>query len=281
MSPLLRDELRVLLGPDQVVLVRIGRELTRRGLRNRVLAKEVVDCVTTAGGEAPWNAAVTALEAKLPSSAGRRTAATVILSNHFVRYAMVPWSEKLSDEAEELAFARHCFRQVYGEAAESWELRVSSGWTGARQLASAVDRRLLAGLRESFEKAGVALKSIQPYLMAVYNNCRTRLEGSSAWLVLHEPGCLIVALQRQGQLASVRTMRIGSDWHDSLPWILEREAFLAESDVMSDAVFLWAPGMEDAAQPATGPWQMRALQPVMRAGFIPEYESRYALAFSG
>ena len=281
MSPLLRDELRVLLGPDQVVLVRVGRELTGRGLRHRVLAKTVVDCAPVASGEAPWDAAIKMLEVKLPGLADRRIFATVILSNHFVRYVMVPWSEALSDEAEEMAFARHCFKQAYGDAAESWELRLSPEPAGARKLASAVDGRLLAVLRALFEQAGVTLKSVQPYLMAVYNNCRASLQKRSAWLVLFEPGCLCLALLQQGRWASVRTMRVGSDWHDSLPLILEREACLAESDTASEAVFLWAPGLGNAALPASGRWQMHNLQPVVRKDFIPEYEGRYALAFSG
>lgn len=281
MSPLLRDELRVLLGPDQVVLVRVGRELTSRGLKHRVLAKTVEECAAVASGEVSWDAAIKMLEAKLPGLADRRMFATVILSNHFMRYVMVPWSEALSDEAEEMAVARHCFRQVYGDAAESWELRLSPEPAVARQLASAVDGRLLALLRGLFEQAGVTLKSVQPYLMAVYNNCRASLQERSAWLVLFEPGCLCLALMQQGRLASVRTMRIGSDWHDSLPLILEREACLAESDTASEAVFLWAPGLGNAALPASGRWQMHNLQPVLRTDCIPEYEGRYALAFSG
>lgn len=281
MSPLLRDELRVLLGPDQVVLVRIRRELTSRGLRPRVLAKTVADCATVASGEAPWDAAIKTLEAELPSLADHRTFATVILSNHFVRYAMVPWSETLSDEAEEMAFARHCFRQVYGAAAESWELRLSPDQAGVRQLASAVDGRLLAVLRALFEQAGVTLKSVQPYLMAVYNNCRANLQERNAWLVLFEPGCLCIALLQQGRWASVRTMRIGSDWHETLSPILEREACLVESDTASEAIFLWAPGLGNAALPASGRWQMHNLQPGVRTDFIPEYEGRFAMALSG
>lgn len=281
MSPLLHDELRIVLGPDQVVLARIGRDLTRRGLRRRVMAKTVADCAAVAGGEAPWDAAIKMLEANLPALAERRTFATVILSNHFMRYVVVPWSEALIDEAEEMAFARHCFRQVYGDAAESWELRQSLEPAGAQKLASAVDSRLLAVLRALFEQAGVRLKSVQPYLMAVYNNCRASLHSRSAWLALYEPGCLCLAQLQQGRWSSVRTMRIGSDWHESLTLILEREACLAESCTVPEAVFLWAPELGNAALPASGRWQINSLQPVVRTDFIPEYAGRYALAFSG
>lgn len=281
MSPLLRDELRVLLGPDQVALVRIGREFTSRGLKHRVLTKTVKDCAAVASNETPWDVAIKTLETELPGQANRKTFATVILSNHFVRYAVVPWNETLSDEAEEMALARHCFKQVYGEVTEPWELRLSPEKSGVRQLASAVDGRLLAVLRALFEQAGVALESVQPCLMTVYNNCRASLQQQSAWLVLHEPGCLCLALLEQGRWASVRTMRVGSDWHEALPLIVEREAFMAESDEAPKAVFLWSPGLENAVMPACGQLQVHALKPVVRADFISEYEGLFAMAFTG
>lgn len=280
MSPLLPDELRIQLGPDQVILVRIRRELTRHGLKHRVLAKTAAECAVDPDNEAPWSAALKRLEEKLTEFGGRRTTATVILSNHFMRYAMVPWSKTLKNEAEEIAFARHCFRQTYGDSAAAWEFRLSSEWAGTRQLASAVDGRLLAELRALFEKAGVALRSVQPYLMAVYNHCCAGLQKRNAWLALLEPGCLCLAQVQQGYLASVRTMRVDDNWHESLSPILEREACLDASGSSSDEVFLWAPELANTVQPAGGLWKMRKLQPVVRKDFIPAFEGRFALPLS-
>lgn len=282
MSPLLRDELRVVLSPDQLVLIRIAREFTRRGLVRRVIAKELVPCASVAGGEAPWDGAIKALEAALPGAVNsRRAFATLILSNHFMRYTLVPWSEALSDEAEQMSYAQHCFRQAYGAAAENWELRLSLGPAGAPQLASAVDVRLLQALRLLFSQAGVALESVQPHLMAAFNNCRPSLQNRSAWLVLFEPGCLCLVLLQQGRWTSVRSMRIGADWLEQLPQILEREACMGASDSVPEEVFVWAPALENSAFPDSGRWQMHPLQPVVRTGLVPEYEGRFAMALSG
>jgi len=49
-------------------------------------------------------------------------------------------------------------------------------------MASAVDMRLLEELRAVFDRNSVALGSIQPRLMAAYNNCRTTLHKRSACL---------------------------------------------------------------------------------------------------
>jgi hypothetical protein len=278
---LLRDELRIVLSPGQLELVRIAREFTRRGLVRRVLAKELISCASAVSQEAPWDAAIMALEAALAGQAKRRVCATLILSNHFMRYAMVPWSAALSNDAEQMSHARHCFRQAYGEAAGDWELRLSPAPAGMPLLASAVDVRLLQALRQLFARAGVALGSVQPHLMAAYNNCRSRLQDRSAWLVLFEPGCLCLALLQQGRWASVRSMRIGAGWREQLPQLLERESCLGESDNVPEAVFVWAPTLEDTVFPASGRWQMNPLQPVVKSGLAPEYEGRFAMALSG
>ncbi len=281
MSLLLRNELRVVLSPEQLVLVSIVREFTRRGLVRRVAAKEIIPCDPAASGEAPWEGAVRALEATLSGVAKRKDSATLILSSHFVRYAMVPWSVTLSGEAEQLAYAQHCFRQAYGAAAENWELRLNPVPAGFPQLASAVDRRLLQALRSVFSSGGVALSSVQPSLMAAYNHCRSRLQHQSAWLVLFEPGLLCLALLQHGHWASVRSMRVDAGWREQLPQLLEREACMGVSDSVPETVFVWAPTLEKMAFPDTGRWQMQHLQPVVRPWLAQAYEGRFAMALSG
>lgn len=281
MSPLWRDELRVVLAPGQVALVRLVWTLGRRGPVPRVEAKSVVDCAPANGGEALWSAAISSLETEMPRLLARKTVAKVILSNHFMRYTLMPWSETLSDATEDEAYARHCFRQLYGADTEQWDLRLSPQRAGLPQLASAVDTRLLAAIRGVFERSGVALASIQPRLMAAYNNCRLTLQGRSAWFALYEPGSLCLALLQQGRWSSVRTMRVGSDWRDTLVLALEREAYLAEADAATHSVFLWAPELGKADLPASGRWQIQNLQPLLRPALVPEYEGRYAMALSG
>ncbi len=291
MSPLFRDELRIVLTPDQVLLVRIGRSVTWRGLKRRVLEKKAISCADYAvsqgkGGEAqgcatPWGAAMLALEAVLSKQKGRKAFATVILSNHFMRYVLLPWSDVPGNETEELAYARHAFRQAYGEAAETWDLRLSPGKVGMPQLASAVDQRLPEALRALFERTGIPLESIQPHLMAAYNTCENILSGRSAWFVLVEPGSLCLALLRHGGWESVRTMRLDGDGRVALPLILERESFLADSATAVDEVFLWAPWLGNALLPKSKRWKFWKLQPLLRAGLSPEPDARFAVALSG
>jgi hypothetical protein len=277
----LREELRIVLSPQQVLLVRIGREFTRRGLTRRVLEKRAVACAEASAGDAPWHGAVQTLEAELHGLADNTAFATVILSSHYMHYALVPWSGALRDEQEESAFARHFFRQLYGSAADSWELRLSPGRSGAAQLASAADSQLTEAVRTLFKGAGIKLRSIQPNLMVAYNSCRNRLEKSSAWFVLFEAGSLCIALLQQGSWGSVRRLRVDGGWRDALPLLLEREAYLNDANTTTDEIFLWAPELEKSAWPESARWKIHALQPVIRPGLLPDYDKRYAVAMSG
>jgi hypothetical protein len=76
----------------------------------------------------------------------------------------------------------------------------------------------------------------------------------------------------------VRTLRAGSDWRDTLPLTLEREAYLTDRDVTTDEIFLWAPELEKPAVPEGAKWKIHALQPVIRPDFMPAYDRRFALA---
>jgi hypothetical protein len=260
----LHSEVRVALFPHQVALRRVERSLGLRGLVRRPGAAELLDA-DAAAGPAPWSGALAALEA---AAAGCRGAyATVILSNHFVRYALVPWSGDLADEQEEAGFARHCFLELYGEAAAAWELRVSPGKAGAARLASGVDAALLAALRESLGRAQVVLYSIQPHLMAAVNACRARLGAASAWFALLEPGHLCLGLLRRGEWLRIRGMRIGAAWAEELPVLLEREALLAGPEGAADEVFLWAPQLEDTRIAVEGRWRIVRIEPDALTGW--------------
>lgn len=280
MSLSLRDECRIMLRPDRVVLARLRRELTRLGLKRHVQAKQVVPCNPPGDEKMPWGGALKTLEAALPGFAGNKSYATVILSNHFMRYTLVPWSDVLNDETEEIAYARHSFNEMYGRDAGEWELRISSGNYGMPQLASAVDARLPGSLRELFGRLEVSLTSIQPHLMVAYNACHAMLRGQSAWLAFVEQGSLCLALLQKGQWTWVRTMRIGPHWHKELPFLLNREALVADAGTSTNDVFLWAPECRDASIASDGRWQVRPMQPARMPTVEPALDSRFALYMS-
>ncbi len=148
MSPLSRDELRVVLFCDQLQLVRLASRLTIRGWQYRVLDKKLVPFDT--GGGASWESALAKLEIVLSTTNIKPERASVVVGNHFVRYAIVGVDKSLQKEEEQIAFVRHRFGQLYGASADGWDLRFDQELPGAPFLASAVDAQLIVRLRELF-----------------------------------------------------------------------------------------------------------------------------------
>ncbi|MGH8689651.1 MAG: hypothetical protein ACREUS_01345 [Burkholderiales bacterium] len=134
----------------------------------------------------PWQGALDDFKHRMAALRGR-VDVTVVLSNHFVRYALVPPQDDAATGEEELALARFQFARIHGERAKAWEVRLSPESAGA-QLACAIDAALLEGLKACFPASGKArLASVQPYLMAAFNRARRRIPREGAWLLLAEP----------------------------------------------------------------------------------------------
>jgi len=210
-SPLLRDRLLIGLAPAQLSLER------RRGFFGaRTVEKATLACDPAFGSE-PWQGAVAQLGGV---KAAQDCSATVVLSNHFVRYALVPWSDALSGPAEEEAYVRHHFARVHGERARSWALRWSESGAGAR-LASAIDKALLDALKKRLPR----LASVQPYLMSAINRWRKSIPRGGAWLALVEPDRACIALHAGGRWRSVQNAK--GAW---LP-LLERERYRVQGGV--------------------------------------------------
>jgi hypothetical protein len=275
----LRDELRVVLYRNQVQLVRVGRKITLRGMVSRVIEKKIYPCAE--GEDSYWDVALKSLETALSELPEKPAYARVILSNHFMSYAMVELNQSLNGEAEELAYAKHCFSMLYGPNAASWELRLSRDFSSSQQLASAVDTLFLQNLRATFTRANIRLKSVQPYLMAAYNNCHSLLQNQDVWFVLFEHGHICIGQVRQGHWSSIRTFNVGKDWFEKLNEILDREAYLSETDISSDKIFLWAPEYIKNELPKSPRWKIHKLKPEIPPGFAHQYDEQFSIAMCG
>jgi hypothetical protein len=199
----------------------VSPSLTRLLPPKRVLRLDPVD--TEYGSEA-WHGAIERLSAL---ELGRARVA-IELSNHFVRYALVPWTDALSSSAEEEAYVRHHFAKIHGaERAKGWSVRASEAAPGEPRLASAVDAALIAALKKTFETKKARLVSIQPALMARFNEARGVLPKDGAWLVIaeHERAC--IALHGGREWRTVQNAK--GPWRATL----ERERHRVEGPVPS------------------------------------------------
>ena len=186
------------------------------------MGEKHIACDPAFGAE-PWQGALAALKgAQLPG----KCRVTVVLSNHLVRYAVVPWSSALGTPAEEEAYVRHHFAKIHGERAKGWSLRASPGSGNEPRLASAIDSSLIAEIKEAFQKKpGARLVSIQPQLMSAFNRWRRAIPAGGAWLVLADAERACVALHGGGAWRAVHNGK--GEWLA----LLDRERHRVEGEV--------------------------------------------------
>ncbi|HXC37885.1 MAG TPA: hypothetical protein VN667_02985 [Burkholderiales bacterium] len=230
------------------------------------------------GGHGPWHAGVAALSALAADIAGRAARVTVVLSNHFVRYALVPPAEGLRGGAEDLAYARYCFGRIHGERSQGWEVRLSGAENDAARVASAIDLGLLQGLAGCFpSKAKPRLASVQPYLMAAFNHWRRMAGREPVWLLLAEPQRACLAHMSAGRWNAVHNARGDFDGPEQWAELLDRERHRVPGGAGTD-VLVHAPHRAEIDESQVGPWQFQSL--ILRApsGYSPLEDQPLAMA---
>lgn len=280
MSLLSRDQIRIVLCPHQVGLVRLAR-----GWSSRVTGKCVVTADAATPGEAPWRAPLAALDRALPEFSSRKADVAVVLSNHFARYTLVAHTDQISTADEEQALVRHSFARIHGTATDRWAMRLSRTVGGnGPQLATAVDQDLLDSLRALFPSASLRLRSIQPCLTAAFNQWRRRFKNS-AWFAVVEPGRLCLAGFQNDQWHSVNSIKIGDDWFRDLVIHLERGRLLSAIDAADTAarvpVFVFAPGCPEPMPAQAEQHSLELLRPSPASGDAETADAPYAMALVG
>jgi hypothetical protein len=274
-SPLWLDRLLISLAPASVALARVAG-----GLRPRIVAKQSLDCDPDFGAE-PWQGAVAALSAGIEPLRRERLNVTVVLSNEFVRYAIVPFDSAVVGPEEESALARFHFSKLHGERARAWDLRMSAAPRGAPRLASAADAELTGAIRAAFPKGGkLRLVSVQPYLMSAYNLWRVAMPAES-WLLLVEPrrACLALLGERKWRAvhASRGEFRALEDWVA----LLDRQRLRTDGAPVANTVLVHSPATTaKVTTEETDGWKFQSVSLPSLEGFLPLEDGRYVMALT-
>ena len=273
MLPLWRDKIRFVLCKNRLIIVHM-----QGGRRARILAKQTFPCDNPDSG---WQSVLALLKSALAGSQWKKADAQVVLSNHFVRFLVLPWNETGLSDAEKMALVQHRFGEVYGEGEQGWEFRLNEGAFGTPSLASAIPAELLSQLKELFTATPLRLKSVQPYLMTAFNACRHELRKEEGWFVLAERDTFCVGLLQGGQWSSIRLRRVVTDWYEEALQLLEREALLAPQGNNFNKVFVYAPEIAGAASVKRGPWLIRRLESNLPSGIAQMERANFAMAMAG
>lgn len=214
MSPLWRDRIEIFLAPDRVDLTRVAR-----GLRPQPGLTHWQPCEVRP--DTDGSPAVGALGRALGTLAWKNADASVTLSNHFARLALVPNAGTVASGAERLALAKHQLRLVYGDRADAWEAVLGEPGGGAA-IAAAVDPALVVALRETLAAASITLQAMRPFLADAFNSARAFLAPGPAWLAVVEPGRVCVAHLDGARWLALRSQRVPGALEAALPLVLEQ-----------------------------------------------------------
>jgi hypothetical protein len=241
-----------------------------------VSEKRTIACDPAPGAE-PWKGAVAALGQLAERDANAQV--TVVLSNHFARFILVPWSEGLGKAEEETAFVRYCFAKVHGERSKDWELRLSPAQAGSTRIASAIDSSLVQAVRAAFPAAAKAkLVSVQPYLMSAFNRWRKDLKGERAWFLLVEAQRACLARFEGGRFSAVLNTR--GNFDEPIQWagLLDRERHRVGGEGTSEGVYVHAPRNGKAPSAEVEGWTFTSLALPPAEGLAPAEAEPFAMA---
>lgn len=274
MSPLWRDQIRIGLSPSHVALLRFGK-----GLKPRLTAKVALTC--SPGTDAtPWSSALTALDSLLSKPEWQRADASVVVSNGFARFQLLPWNEDIAGEEEQRSFARHKLASVYGDSSE-WGIRIAEGNAGTENLACGMHSRLLDSITACCSKHGVRLRSLQPYLMAAYNRVRPELGQGNVWFAVTEAERVCIMRLENGAWRSIHCRSLATDNPlAALVTVLEREQQLAGLDPQTDTTVLYAPGISPASLTAITKTQFKLVGPASESSLDWCNDAPFAMAAS-
>jgi hypothetical protein len=223
-------------------------------------------------GTVAWEPALEALARALANLGWRDADASVTVSNHFVRYALVPAAGRLRGEGERAAAARHALRLTYGDRADRWRAVLGHGGDGDA-VAAGMDPELVDGVATTLAAAGLRPAAIEPFLATAFNCCRRSIGRAPAWLAAAEPGRVCVAYLAEGGWRRLRNERVRARLEDELPAALERLRLADGLDAGPGRVLLVAHEQAEVEFASASGWSLErvslgdaAAKPVAMAG---------------
>lgn len=232
MLPLLANQLLVAMNADQLALVH------RQTLTKKVLAQKISTWSQTEANS--WSPALDALDQQLEVlNLGLNTKVLVTLGSEFVRYMTLPPQTQAMSNADALAYAKAVYLDIYGAAADNWQISCQDTPPAQPILVSAIDQSLLNGLAALAQKYRLSLNSVQPYLMTAFNrlSLKPRANQSGLLAIIEQQRLLLLHLQG-AYCQQVRNLPLSGDWQDDLNKELAREALMGQG---AAELMLYAP----------------------------------------
>jgi len=240
------DRVLMTLAPDAATLTRTPRWPRRGAAKRHVVDRAGFTTAGDGGGAQPhWRDTLAAAAECLGAPGWRGLPVEVELSNHLVRYTVLPWVAGLHG-GDALAYARERFSAVYGPDAAAMSVCLDAGLHGAPRIAAAVDTALIESLRTETAGKGLRLVSVRPSLVGELARCEAMIDAASGWFV--QAGADRLCLLRFAGSVWCGVLNVRSDADATeLPALIEQDAVSA--GIEREASVIYLRGGRSAAQP--------------------------------
>lgn len=252
MSQLWRDQIQVYLAPQRIDWVRLSH-----GLKPVQTEKVILSCEHMPE-QSIWASPLQQLEQLAQHAA--KTEMKVVVSNHFVRYVVLPPQSEISSPEEVYSYASFRMREIYGAQTDAWTLSVSNWDPIDGAICAAINRELLTGLEEITVRHGIKLIGVEPYLASAVDHWCQQLSGERTYFALVETGRLCVAVWLNGVWHSIRNQKILQSIPNELLAILDQEAILSGYKTSAEQVYVFSPEQPELAFPPDSGWQIIPIQ---------------------
>ncbi len=252
MSRLWCDQIHVYLAPSRVDWVRLSR-----GLKPAQTEKVTVPCESIPE-QSNWASPLQQIE-KLAQHA-EKTEMHVTLSNHFVRYIVLPPQTEISSPEEVQSYASFKMREIYGNQMDTWALSISDWDPVDGAICAAINRELLAQLEQITVRFHIKLVEVEPYLASAVDLWRKRFVDKRVYFALIETGRLCVGLWINGAWHNIRNQKILQSVPDELLAILDQEAILSGYKEANEQVYLFSPECPELVLPPDCGWYITPVE---------------------
>jgi hypothetical protein len=204
---------------------------------------------------------------------------SVVLSNQYVRYLVLPALPILTKKKAIADFAAHAFMEAFGEASTQWTVVVNPFNHGKSLLACATPTQLIHQLQTKCQQLKFKLNTIQPYLMAGFNLIRKKSRHTLSCLVQVENDGFLIALIAEQSWIKVVYFKQTLTSAALLKQIIQREMLLAEWP--NQAVSLFTMGLPTHFNMHDARWQHERITPKKLIGLDSTIDDAVIMALSG
>ncbi|KAF0812922.1 hypothetical protein IGB42_02770 [Andreprevotia sp. IGB-42] len=160
----------------------------------------------------------------------------------WVRYAVIPWQDKLKRLSDWESYARVAMSQQYGIGTETWRVRVAEASWGKPRLVAAMEQGLYQTFVELARSQKLRLTQVEPMLTTAINRHKGALRQREFALLLIDGEQAVIAFWRDRAWRGVTALPVPPDAlrRGEAVAALVRDAAVMASDFLPEQIYVVA-----------------------------------------